>query len=121
VDFKYGYVDRSGNLTIPPTFAMAYTFTEGLAVVIDKNHKYGFIDQLGRFSINPKYNLSFGFVNGLARVSYGKFPGEGLAFDSPELARVPIYEGIWGYVDKTGKEVWAPPEFKNAENKHEAH
>ena len=120
IGFKYGYINASGELTIRPAFEMAYAFTEGLAGVIDKNHKYGFIDHSGQFVISPKYDLSFGYVNGLAAVSYAEHAQKEVPFDSPEASKLPIYEGSWGYIDKSGNEVWAPLEFRPAANKKEA-
>jgi hypothetical protein len=99
IDFKYGYTDKRGNVVIKELFDHAYSFSEGLGLVIlDK--KYGFINSSGQFVVHPKYDLSFPFRNGLAAVSYGKWqPGEGSDFAGPS------YDGNWGYIDKVGNEV----------------
>ena len=65
------------------------------------DHKNGFIDPSGRLVITPKYDMSFDFENGLAMVSRsGKWHFNEMTFTN--------YEGQWGYVDRTGSEIWPP-------------
>lgn len=44
IDDKYGFIDKTGKFVIPPTFLQAKEFSEGLALVYDKDkHLYGYI------------------------------------------------------------------------------
>jgi DNA-binding transcriptional regulator/RsmH inhibitor MraZ len=69
---KYGYMDKTGRVVIPPQFHDSGHFSEGLAwVAVLKEHKwlYGFIDKTGRVVIEPQFAYQPGdFVDGLAKV-----------------------------------------------------
>jgi hypothetical protein len=69
---KYGYMDKTGRVVIPPQFSDSGHFSEGLAwVSVLKEHKwlYGFIDKTGRVVIEPQFVHQPGdFVDGLAKV-----------------------------------------------------
>jgi hypothetical protein len=48
---KYGYIDKTGVLVIPPTYAFAEAFTDGLAAVKigeAESAKYALIDPAGK-------------------------------------------------------------------------
>jgi hypothetical protein len=73
--YRYGYIDMTGTLTIPPQFEEAEDFSEGLAVV--KVHteregyrtvqdRYGYIDKTGRMAIPAKFYAAGNFSEGLA-------------------------------------------------------
>lgn len=73
--YRYGYVDMSGTLAIPPQFEEAEDFSEGLAIV--KMHteregyrtvqdRYGYIDKTGRMAIPAKFYAAGNFSEGLA-------------------------------------------------------
>ena len=51
---KYGYMDRTGRVVIPPQFADAGNFSEGLAGVrlSEEEQKYGYIDTSGKMVIS---------------------------------------------------------------------
>jgi hypothetical protein len=103
IDGKWGFIDKTGQMVIPPHFdgeadfysgffAIGPTFSEGLAAVkIDG--KWGFINKSGQMVIQPQFAKPsvfakpFCFVGGLALVWAGE---------------------KWGYIDKTGKYVWGP-------------
>src|SRR5215831_16858747 len=86
---KYGYIDTTGQLTIPPQFRSAQSFSDGLAAVqTETDGNWGYIDKTGKVVIPP------GFVT-------AEYFSEG-------LARVQTHEGKNVYVDKTGK-VTTPP------------
>jgi hypothetical protein len=96
IEGKYGYIDRSGKMVIPPKFGSADPFSEGLAMVqLDSaGNKWGYIDKSGKVVISGKeFDLARGFSEGLAVVR-GK-------------------NDKYGYIDKTGKFV-IPPQFFRA-------
>ncbi|OFI05942.1 anti-sigma-V factor RsiV [Clostridium acetireducens DSM 10703] len=58
-EYKYGYIDESGNVVIKPQYVLALPFSEGRAVINNSENyinKYGVIDKTGKFVIEPKYN-----------------------------------------------------------------
>jgi hypothetical protein len=93
-DGKYGYIDKTGKIVIPPQYANAERFFEGLAAV-KIGGKWGFIDKTGTLVIPPKYNHTHAehFSEGLAPVHIGR-------------------NGNYGYIDKTGKLV-IPHKYHN--------
>ena len=96
-----GYVDREGKFVIPPRFAAAYPFSEGLAAVTtcpgalgatrpeteDEPCGWSYIDRSGRVVIEKLFDGAEPFRGGLAQV-YTR-------------------EGI-GYIDREGNFVWKP-------------
>lgn len=83
---KYGYMDKTGRVVIPPQFSDSGHFSEGLAwvsVLKDRKCLYGFIDKTGKIVIEPQFVYQPGdFVDGLAKV-------------------IGSYES--GFIDRTGK------------------
>ena len=69
---KYGYMDKTGRVVIPPQFSDSGHFSEGLAwvsVLKERKWLYGFIDKTGKMVIKPQFVYQPGdFVDGLARV-----------------------------------------------------
>ena len=82
-DGKYGFIDNTGQVVIPPKYDLAWDFSEGLARV-SQNGKYGFIDNTGKVVIPLNYDWVGSFSEGLAMVKRN---------------------GKWGFIDKTGKVV----------------
>ena len=64
---KWGFLDTTGNLIIPPRFDQVGSFAEGLCPV-NSGGKWGYIDSLGNWVIEPQYKGAWGFHRGLARV-----------------------------------------------------
>jgi len=87
---KYGYIDRHGVLVVPPRFDVAGPFSDGLAPVRTCN-EVDFIDASGKVVLATKFEEALAFRGGLAQVWAG---------DEHGLLK--------GYIDKTGKVVWAP-------------
>ena len=96
-----GYIDREGKIVIPLQFGDARNFKESLAAVcvgdcgLDEagewNGKWGFINHSGTFVVNPQYDNVDDFTGGFAQVTLGR----------GKDAKI-------GYVNKTGKIIWAP-------------
>jgi hypothetical protein len=87
-DKKWGYVDKTGRLSIGFKFDSADDFSEGLAAVSLKE-KTGYIDKTGKFVIPPRFLSSFPFSDGMALVVIRRF----------EKGRM----NKLGYIDKSGK------------------
>ncbi|AZN41916.1 WG repeat-containing protein [Paenibacillus albus] len=118
VNGKYGYIDTSGKIAIPPSFSgyasSSASFSDGAAVVYEDG-KYGYIDRKGKYLLKPQFSMAQPFSEGLAFVERngvtfyinkqgkkviqnikagGLFRG-GLAPASPGQR--------YGYIDRTGK------------------
>lgn len=85
-DGKWGYIDESGNKFIDLKYDDAYSFSEGLALVVI-NGKTGFINEKGELVIDTIYEDGDKFSSGLAPVKKN---------------------GVYGYVDKFGKIIIEP-------------
>jgi len=91
IGYKWGYVDKSGNLVISLEYSQAGIFREGLVNVstgVGEALRYGYVDKSGNMVVPPKYWMADSFSEGLALVLIG----EGST-------------GKYGYIDNTGKEV----------------
>jgi len=110
----YGFVDTSGETVIPPTYPIALSFHDGLAVAMDPNTQvYGYIDTSGRFVIGGVTNETDGikseeylyissFSDGFAVVGIGKY--EGSRPSNLEQSRNWTVE--WHYIDKSGNSTY---------------
>src|SRR5688572_28740433 len=67
----WGYIDPTGNITIPPQFEAAMPFSQDRAAVL-KGGRWGFIDKKGTFVIPPTYNTAESFSEGRAAVQVGE-------------------------------------------------
>ena len=84
-DDRWGYMDKTGKLVIPPKYHDADFFHEDLAR-IKMDNKWGYIDKEGKTVIHPQFNDAGNFSDGLARVQHGT-----------------LLEKRWAFIDKTGK------------------
>jgi WG containing repeat len=123
-DRKYGYLDRSGHVRIPGKYDLAYSFSEGLAVV-QMGHdicraRYGYIDPSGSNIIPPTLTSASAFKEGRAVVRRRgrKWRGVTLVIDSTGRVLLevtcqllePFSEGLasgasgelYGFVDSDG-------------------
>jgi hypothetical protein len=69
-DRKFGYIDKSGRIVIPPQFLYARPFSEGLAAVANAEVAFGYIDKHGKVVIPlTLHNVYPGnFSEGVARI-----------------------------------------------------
>ena len=118
---QYGYIDRTGKIVISPQFDDAWSFSGGLAEV-KVAKKWGYIDRTGEIAIKPQFDEVSPFAEGLAKVKvakeYGYIDRTGKMVISPQfdvaaysfsegLAHVHTIKRGQGYIDKTGRHVWA--------------
>ena len=89
---KYGYIDKSGSLVIPPQFDTPGYYTEGVAAV-EVDGKCGFIDKQGNFVIPLQFERALWFSEGLAAV---------------------CVDSKYSYINKFGKVVF-PPIFRTGD------
>jgi len=93
--FLHGYIDTSGKVVVPVTFAGARLFSEGLAAVL-VDGKWGYIDRDGKMVIPPRFAEADPFRGGRAVVrtsaDYGK--NAGLIDRSGKFVVEPKYEQI---------------------------
>jgi WD40 repeat protein len=90
---RWGYIDRMGQIVIPPQFEAASEFSEGLAA-IKIDGKWGFVGEDGKVVVEPRFSGAYEFSEGLARVQVG---GD----------KYGLY-GKWGFIDKSGQIVIEP-------------
>ncbi len=86
---RWGYINRDGDVVIPPQFDRADPFSEGLASACRGNLE-GCIDPTGRWVIEPAFQEIGPFEDGLAYAIRG---------------------GQWGCIDRSGTFV-IPPTFQ---------
>lgn len=65
VGSKYGYVDASGEMAIPPKFAFASPFNKGVALVWDGQY-WRYIDKTGKYATPIKFGSASLFTQGQA-------------------------------------------------------
>jgi WG containing repeat len=128
VNDKYGFIDKTGKVVVPPAFEEAGEFSEGFAC-LKKGERFGFIDTTGRFVIEPTFYRADPFSDDLALVLapggqntngvWGYIGKTGAMVIKLQDFAYPSYEphsfaeglavyykdGKWGYLDKTGKTV----------------
>lgn len=65
--FKWGFINKKGEKIIDFKFSrQPSSFSEGMAIVENKNGKKGFIDMSGKVIIDPVYDYLTGFYKGIA-------------------------------------------------------
>jgi hypothetical protein len=115
---KFGYIDKTGKVILPPQYETASSFSEGAAIVKLKD-KYGFVGTKGKLIIEAKYDSAYNFSDGLAAVKAGKKWGyidmKGSVVIKPQfdsascfhngLVAVSLGESLL-YIDKKGKTFW---------------
>jgi hypothetical protein len=87
---KWGFIDRGGQMVIPPAFRAVMPFTDGMARIGD-NGRWGFMDRTGKVILAPQYPTIYEFKDGVAEVRDAR------------SGTLKI-----GSMDKTGKVTWRP-------------
>ena len=64
---KWGYIDTTGNVVVPPKYNEVENFSDGIARV-RIGQKWGLIDTTGKEIIKPTFDFIYEFVNGKAKV-----------------------------------------------------
>lgn len=92
----YGFIDKTGKMTIPPRYSAVTSFSEGRAAVQDaKTGKWGFIDHKGAWVIAAEYDYAEPSRDGLAPVTRGERCGY---VDHKGQVKIPlIYQTCWGF------------------------
>lgn len=111
---KYGFIDVTGRIVIPPTFDFAHQFSEGRAVAWANGH-VGYIDRSGKFVIPPRFEAAQSFHEEMAAVQLGGLWGfintEGRFAIQPQFEEVRWFsdgraqvriDRRWGYIDRSG-------------------
>jgi WG containing repeat len=120
---KFGFIDRTGTMVIPPQFDTADRFSEGLAFV-KTSGRVGYIDRQGKFALNSKFDPVQPFSDGLTPIL---LPKQRQGFIDKTGAIVlclpveayagPFWQGLaiardknyrFGVIDRTGKFVVKP-------------
>jgi len=127
---KSGFIDRTGNVVIPPEFKSVEPFAEGLAPAAKAGEaEWGYLDISGHWAIQPRFEWAFGFSDGLALVqmkgSCGYIDRSGTVILQPadittdcwpslghfsEGLASKLKSGKYGFMDRTGKVV-IPEQF----------
>ena len=100
----FGYRDAAGEVVIPPTFAMASPFTDGVAAVVT-DEGWVFIDRGGK-TLATAFVFDNGadeFAEGRARITEEKVKGEpktyGFLATSGEIVVAPTWSWVLPYSD----------------------
>jgi len=89
------YIDKSGKVVLEPECMFCFSFSEGLAVIVDQELRCGYIDKKGNTVIKPRFRVAYPFSQGLALVE--------LEFEGRES-----FFGPLGYINKKGEYIWKP-------------
>lgn len=102
---RWGYLDRGGRGVIPPRFAAAGPFRDGLAPVTLEGGRCGYVDRTGAMAIPARFRACHPFAGRLARVD--------LAADDADRERP-------AFIERTGAIAFAgaalAPPFDSAED-----
>lgn len=99
-EYRWGYMDKKGNMVIDYKFYDAKSFSEGLAAVsisnddLDGDNCYGYINKKGEYVIKPQFDDAGSFHEGKAYV--GEVIGEGDNFGNKYALK---------YINKKGEVV----------------
>ncbi len=119
---KWGYIDQRGEFVVAPNWDYVEPFSKDGVAIVTRDGKAGLLDGKGTVILEPKYEGILGYNEGLAVAVV-----DGQEYDVLDTAghvlftrtgivgyyregRIGIQnpEGLFGYADKTGKDVIAP-------------
>lgn len=117
-----GFLDFTGAWVIPPRYANAYPFSEGLAQIKTDAGRWGYINRQGEQVIACQFEDAYPFREGLAAVQAGKHPdlnygfidASGIWVIQPQFEDAGVFsqglaavklDGLWGYIGREGD--WA--------------
>lgn len=119
-DDKFGYIDKTGEMVIPPRFERAMGFAEGLGRV-GIGDKQGYIDKTGKVVIPLKFDEAHAFREGLAGArigdQFGFIDKTGVFVVQPRFDHVEHFsegiaavmvDGRWGYINQQGDYIVEP-------------
>ena len=123
IPWRWGYVNREGDVVIPPVYEFAEAFSEGHAAVM-VDGKWGYVDRTGTMAIPPRFREAGSFNEGLAAVRKGRRWGyidaEGTiaipcrfeyAFGFSQQRAAVMVRGRIGYIDSRGDWIFKPRPF----------
>jgi len=96
---KWGYVNRAGNMVIPPKFDTPGSFANGLASA-KLGDRTGFIDKSGKFAFSLAFDYAPGFLQGDEESNLFIAPGT--------VSRFWTADQKFGYVNTSGRVIWGP-------------
>lgn len=122
--YKYGYIDRSGTIVVPPEFddpcgncPLDSRFSEGLAAA-SLGPKGGFVSNTGAVVSDPDPYREIKSHDGITRThGIGYIDKTGRFVIKPQFKSAEPFSGglarvgdgeKFGYIDKTGKYIWNP-------------
>lgn len=97
-DGLWGYINSNGGWLVEPKYSEAYSFSSGLALVVNKKGKSGFIDTNGNLVIHFQGEYAFmnSFDNGLC-IKSSIFRKEGVVDKNDKWIISPQYDDIYIY------------------------
>lgn len=117
---KWGFVDKEGDIRIPPRYAGTGFFSDGFCPVMNDAGKWGFINTTGDVTIDYKYDNVMPFYGKEAKVyvdgKWGIIESNGryllsLQYDNIDVDKdkfLAEQNDKFGWLDKNGKELIAP-------------
>ena len=107
-EYKFGFINRAGEMSVPAKFAIPEKFSEGYSAALDGSErddsgKWGYINQKGEWVIPPTFSNAQSFSGGLAIVEIGG------SWQQIGMMRK-LNDSKWALIDRTGKYVWGPSE-----------
>jgi WG containing repeat len=125
VERKWGFIDRAGKFVIKASYDCVQPFSEGLAVIGIREEgrwRFGYIDKTGAIVVPAQFSTAHSFSNNLALVRVGMTDDEMAlkAMEDYEAGKpkneiekeVEMNKMNYGYIDKSGKFIWKPPDSK---------
>lgn len=107
---KWGFVNKTGEISINPQFSDVSKFKNDLCAVKNKDGKWGFINKSGEIIINYQFDNAENFINGTSVVSsggkFGIIDTEGSYLINPQYAKI-LHDNDIFLINQNGKWGWA--------------